>query len=50
MPNTYEEWCKNNTDIAFLVRSLKSSIPEQYIGFYLHKLYGDEVEYQKQYD
>ena len=35
---------------GFLVRSLKSSLPEQYIGFYLYKAFGNEVEYQKQFD
>lgn len=47
---TYEEWCKKNTNILPLVRSLKSSLPEQYIGFYLHTVFGDEVEYQKNFD
>ena len=47
---TYEEWCKINTNITTLVRSLKSSLPEQYIGFYLYKVFGDEIEYQKQFD
>lgn len=50
MSITYEEWCENHTNIAPLVRSLKSSIPEQYIGFYLHQVFGDEIEYQKQFD
>lgn len=47
---TYEEWCKSNTNIVRLVRTLKSSVPEQYIGFYLGKVFGDEVEYQKYFD
>ena len=50
MAITYEEWCKSNTNIVPLVRSLKSSLPEQYIGFYLHKVFGNEIEYQKQFD
>ena len=50
MSITYEEWCKTNTNIAPLVRSLKSSLPEQYIGFYLNKVFGNEVEYQKQFE
>ncbi|MBE5888386.1 MAG: hypothetical protein E7283_06055 [Lachnospiraceae bacterium] len=50
MSITYEEWCKTNTNIIPLVRSLHSSLPEQYIGFYLHEVFGDEVEYQKQFD
>lgn len=50
MSITYEEWCKVNRNITPLVRSLKSSLPEQYIGFYLHKVFGNEVEYQKQFD
>lgn len=47
---SYEEWCKNHTDISQLASSLKSSLPEQYIGFYLRKAFGNEVEYQKQFD
>lgn len=50
MPIDYEHWCKHNTNLTPLVRALKSSIPEQYIGFYLHKMFGDEIEYQKQFD
>ena len=50
MSITYEEWCKVNRNITPLVRSLKSSLPEQYISFYLHKVFGNEVEYQKQFD
>ncbi len=46
---TYEQWCENNTDIKPLIRSLKSSLPEQYIGFYLNAIFGDEIEYQKQF-
>lgn len=49
MSITYEEWCKVNTNIMPLVRALKSSLPEQYIGFYLQKVFGSEVEYQKQF-
>ena len=49
MSITYEEWCKVNTNIMPLVRALKSSLPEQYIGFYLQKVFGNEVEYQKQF-
>lgn len=50
MSITYEEWCITNRNIVPLVRSLKSSLPEQYIGFYLYKVFGNEVEYQKQFD
>lgn len=50
MSITYEEWCKVNKNMVPLVRSLKSSIPEQYIGFYLNKVFGNEVEYQKQFE
>lgn len=50
MSITYEEWCKMNTNLVPLVRSLNSSLPEQYIGFYLHKVFGEEIEYQKQFD
>lgn len=47
---TYEEWCEVNKNIALLVRPLKSSLPEQYIGYYIQKEFGNEVEYQKQFD
>ncbi len=46
----YEQWCENNTNIKKLAQSLKSSLPEQYVGFYLHRVFGDEIEYQKQFD
>lgn len=47
----YEQWCKNNQNVKPIVRALKSSMPEQYIGFYLQKALGtDAVEYQKQFD
>jgi len=46
----YEQWSEQNTDIKPLVRALKSSIPEQYIGFYLGKVFGEGIEYQKQFD
>jgi len=29
---------------------MKSSLPEQYIGYYLEKVFGSEIEYQKQFD
>ncbi len=47
---TYEQWCKDNGDLKRLARSLHSSQPEQYIGFYLHNVFGKEIEYQKQFD
>ena len=50
MAITYEEWCKVNKNMVPLVRSLKSSIPEQYIGFYLFETFGNEIEYQKQFE
>lgn len=50
MSITYEEWCNSNKNIVPLVRSLKSSLPEQYISFYLHKVFGDEIECQKQFE
>lgn len=50
MPITYEEWCTQHTDVRPLIRAMKSSLPEQYIGFYLHKAFGDEIEYQRHFD
>ena len=47
----YEQWCNLNHNINPLVRAMKSSMPEQYIGFYLEKaLINKEIEYQKQFD
>ena len=45
----YEQWCKEKTDIGGLAKSLKSSVPEQYVGFYVSQVF-DDVEYQKQFD
>ena len=47
----FEQWCQENTDIKKLSSKLskKSSSPEQYVGFYLSKLF-DDIEYQKQFD
>lgn len=50
MSTNYEAWCDNNKNLIPLVRALKSSLPEQYIGFYLAKVFGDEIEYQAQFD
>ena len=50
MPIDYEQWCKANTNLTPLIRAMKSSLPEQYIGFYLHKALGDEIEYQQLFD
>lgn len=47
---SYEQWCTKNTNIIPLARSLKSSVPEQYIGFYLQNFFGDIIECQKQFD
>lgn len=46
----YKTWCENNADIRPMIRALKSSLPEQYIGFYLSKVFGEEIEYQAQFD
>ena len=50
MLTSYAEWCENHKDIAPLVRKLKSSMPEQYIGFYLSKALDADIEYQKQFE
>ena len=50
MLTTYEQWCEKHTDIKPLIRSLQSSLPEEYIGFYLHKFFGDEIEYHAQFN
>ena len=46
----YKEWCKNNRNVTPLIRKMKSSLPEQYIGFYLSRIFGLKMEYQKQFD
>ncbi len=46
----YTQWCEKNKNLTPLVRALKSSYPEQCIGFYLQKVFGDEIEYQKQFE
>ena len=46
----YEEWCENNRNILPLIRKMKSSLPEQYIGFYLSRVFDREIEYQKQFE
>ena len=45
----FEQWCQENTNIIKLSKSLNSSSPEQYVGFYLSKIF-DDIEYQKQFD
>ena len=47
---TYEEWCKKNQNLAPLIKRLNSSLPEQYIAFYLSKAFGGEVELQKRFE
>lgn len=48
---TYTEWCSSHTDVKPLIKRLKSSLPEQYIGFYLHQaLQQFPIEYSKHYD
>ena len=42
----YKQWCEQNTDVRPLIRALKSSMPEQYIGFYLEKAFPNKIEYQ----
>ena len=49
MIDTYEQWCQSNTDINTLARALHSSTPEQYIGYYLHGIFEEDIEYQKQF-
>lgn len=50
MITEYKQWCNKHTDIIKLAKRLKSSKPEQYIGFYLSKAFGESVEYQKMFD
>ncbi len=46
----FKQWCETHTDISSLSKKMKSSIPEQYIGFYLSKVFTNDIEYQKQFD
>ena len=51
MATNYETWCAKTTDIKPLIRAMKSSMPEQYIGYYLELALGSGVlEYQKTFD
>lgn len=51
MGTTYETWCTRTTDIKLLIRAMKSSMPEQYIGYYLELALGSGVlEYQKTFN
>lgn len=50
MSLNFQEWCETTKDVTLLIRKMKSSLPEQYIGFYLSKVFGSEIEYQKQFD
>ena len=42
---TYEEWCSIHTDIRPMIKRLRSSLPEQYVGFYLSKNLNVPIEY-----
>ena len=51
MATNYETWCAKTTDIKPLIQAMKSSMPEQYIGYYLELALGSGVlEYQKTFD
>ena len=39
----FKKWCDQNTDVRPLVRALNSSMPEQYIGFYLEKSFPNKT-------
>lgn len=43
----YKTWCSENSNIIKLAKHMQSSLPEQYIGFYLHKIFGRNIEYHK---
>lgn len=46
----YQKWCENNKNVLPLIQKMKSSLPEQYIAFYLSKVFNEEIECQKQFD
>lgn len=50
MSISYEQWCAERRNIRKFARSLSSSVPEQYIGFYLQKAFAENLEYQKRFD
>lgn len=45
----YEEWCEGKS-IEYLAKKIESSKPEEILGFYLSKFFGDELEYHKKFD
>lgn len=47
---TYDEWCETHTNIMPMIKKLNSSLPEQYIGFYLSRYIDVPIEYTKQYE
>ena len=46
----YQQWCTQNANVRPLIRALQSSMPEQYIGFYLERAFPNKIEYQKRFD
>ena len=50
MTYTYEQWCSENKDITKLAKRLKSSCPQEYVSFYMQKVFGPEMECQKEFD
>lgn len=49
MSISYEQWCARHSNLFPLARALRSSMPEQYIGFYLENEFQEKIEYQKQF-
>jgi very-short-patch-repair endonuclease len=44
----YEEWCETKS-IEYLASKLGASKPEEILGFYLNKVFGDDIEYHKKF-
>lgn len=45
----FQEWCEGKS-IEYLAGKLDSSKPEEILGFYLKKVFGDDLEYHKQFE
>jgi len=45
----FKRWCDRHTDLTELSKHLNSSVPEEYIGFYIEKIF-DDLEYHKKFN
>lgn len=47
MISDYSQWCEDHWDVKPLLKRMKTSLPEQYVGFYLGQAYNGPIEYSK---